>query len=350
MKLKHISIAAAVLLLLFGALFASGRRESVVAEPPPNLADSQPDVDTAVIFEDSSFISIAEDGFSAAWSAETAPGDPLFIAFWSRDAVSGGTASLFLGEKQIAKSSFFPAGEKLFSAGIYSAGIYSAGLPLSTWAAPGQYLLRLTINSAAGEERSFEYGIEVSPKEFISETIPLNSVNTAIRTDTSDERMNQIERLNAILFAVNPEGVWHIENHALPVTSTRRTSFFGDRRIFAYSNGTSSASLHYGVDFGIPTGTPVYASAHGRVMMAEFRISTGWTVVIEHFPGLYSLYYHLDSLAVYEGQIVSRQAVLGESGATGLATGPHLHWEVRLNGEAVNPDFLVQHPIVPAIK
>lgn len=73
-------------------------------------------------------------------------------------------------------------------------------------------------------------------------------------------------------------------------------------------------------------------------MLAESRISTGWSVVIEHLPGLYSLYYHLDSLDVHEGQYVNQGEKLGHSGATS----PHLHWEIRLNMEAVNPEFFLK--------
>ena len=65
-------------------------------------------------------------------------------------------------------------------------------------------------------------------------------------------------------------------------------------------------------------------------------------MVIEHMPGLYSLYYHLDSMNVKVGDMVKAGDMVGLSGSTGLATGPHLHWEVRLNGEAVNPDFFTE--------
>ena len=119
------------------------------------------------------------------------------------------------------------------------------------------------------------------------------------------------------------------------------TSFFGDRRVYAYTGGGSSTSLHYGIDYGIPTGSEVTACGQGRVVMAENRISTGWSIVIEHLPGVYSLYYHMDSLTVEKGDMVKQGTLIGYSGATGLATGPHLHWEVRVNGNAVNPDFFV---------
>ena len=71
-------------------------------------------------------------------------------------------------------------------------------------------------------------------------------------------------------------------------------------------------------------------------------MTTGWSVVIEHLPGLYSLYYHMSELKVKEGDIVKEGQLIGLSGATGLATGPHLHWEMRLNMAAVNPDFFTE--------
>lgn len=212
-------------------------------------------------------------------------------------------------------------------------------IPVSTWQEEGNFELTIMYSAYGRDFYKFSLPIEVKAKEFVSETIELNESNTAIKTDTSSTRMNQINKLNNILFSINQEALYQTEPFSLPTTATRRTSFFGDRRVYAYSNGKSSTSLHNGIDFGIPTGTPVLSCGKGRVVMAENRISTGWTVVIEHLPGLYSLYYHLDSLAVEVGDFVEQEYQIGLSGATGLATGPHLHWEVRLNGEAVNPDF-----------
>ena len=77
--------------------------------------------------------------------------------------------------------------------------------------------------------------------------------------------------------------------------------------------------------------------------MAEERISTGWSVVIEHLPGLYSLYYHMNELKVKKGDSVKAGTLLGHSGATGLATGPHLHWEVRMNSVCLEPDSFVKN-------
>jgi murein DD-endopeptidase MepM/ murein hydrolase activator NlpD len=73
------------------------------------------------------------------------------------------------------------------------------------------------------------------------------------------------------------------------------------------------------------------------VALARSRIVTGNTVVIEHLPGVYSLYYHMDKIAVAEGDLVETGARLGEAGATGCATGAHLHWEIRVATENTDP-------------
>jgi murein DD-endopeptidase MepM/ murein hydrolase activator NlpD len=88
------------------------------------------------------------------------------------------------------------------------------------------------------------------------------------------------------------------------------------------------------------------ASGRGRVVLARERLLTGNSVILEHLPGVYSLYYHLDSMAVNEGEIVETGQVLGRSGATGLATGPHLHWEIRVSGENADPDAFLSQPIL----
>jgi len=255
----------------------------------------------------------------------------------SKEPYSRTQAVLLFGEKR--KADFFTLNSsKIKQNGNVTIDMLGM-IPISTWQEKGNYELTIMYSAYGRDFYKFNLPIEVKPKEFISETIELNESNTSIRTDTSSTKMNQINKLNNILFSINQEAIYQTKPFSLPTTESRRTSFFGDRRVYAYSNGKSSTTLHYGIDFGIPTGTPVFSCGKGRVVMAENRISTGWTVVIEHLPGLYSLYYHMDSLLVEVGDFVEQEKQIGFSGATGLATGPHLHWEVRLNGEAVNPDF-----------
>ena len=111
----------------------------------------------------------------------------------------------------------------------------------------------------------------------------------------------------------------------MPVNSKVQTSRFGGRRVYQYPDGRSSSSIHAGVDWRAPTGTPISAPGPGRVALAMDRIVTGKTVVVEHLPGVYSLYFHMDKIAVAEGDMVQTGTRLGDAGATGFATGAHLH-------------------------
>jgi len=113
----------------------------------------------------------------------------------------------------------------------------------------------------------------------------------------------------------------------------RITSKFGWRKhpVLGYSR------LHAGVDFGIPTGTPVYAAQSGTIILAGRMGGYGNTVVISHGGGVSTLYGHNSKLRVKVGQKVSRGDVIASSGSTGLSTGPHLHFEVRVNGTPKNP-------------
>ena len=218
-----------------------------------------------------------------------------------------------------------------------------AGIPLSTWLSDKEvYSLKVIISTGDAQKKEIMLPFSIQKKQFASERIVLDARNTGIRKDVSPERRAQSEKLNKILETVTPQDVYTLKPFTIPVDSKRITSGFGDRRVFEYTDKKTSTSLHYGIDYGVPTGTSVHSCAEGKVVLAENRISTGWSVVIEHLPGLYSLYYHMDSLNVQEGQYVKQGEKLGLSGATGLATGPHLHWEIRLNMEAVNPEFFLK--------
>ncbi len=214
-------------------------------------------------------------------------------------------------------------------------------LALSPALAPGNYRLIVASVATDGESILSDTPCAVETREFPSETVRLDAANTAIKKDASPERMAQIEELTGILLRRNASSLRFPGPFAPPLQSTRRTSRYGERRVYAYSNGTTERTTHLGIDFGVPAGSPVFATGDGTVLLAKYRITTGWTVVLEHLPGVYSLYYHLDSLSCAEGEVVRTGTLIGKSGSTGLSTGPHLHWEFRVNGEAVSPDWFV---------
>lgn len=217
------------------------------------------------------------------------------------------------------------------------------GIPVSLWLQDGNYSIKVIFENSENDVKEFILPSTLKMKTFPKETIQLDEKNSEIKTDNSPERAAQIEKLNNILFTSMPSDVYTLKKFISPTDSQRYTAHFGDIRTYLYVNGKSSSSSHYGNDYGIPTGSEVRAANDGRVVMAETRISTGWSVVIEHLPGLYSLYYHMDELNVKEGDTVKAGELIGKSGATGLATGPHLHWEMRLNGSAVRPEFFLDN-------
>nr|WP_188645804.1 M23 family metallopeptidase [Tsuneonella deserti] len=94
---------------------------------------------------------------------------------------------------------------------------------------------------------------------------------------------------------------------------------------------------HKGIDLAAPVGTPVYATADGKVERADWFSSYGLYVAIEHGSDLETRYAHMSRLAVAAGQHVNKGDIIGYVGTTGRSTGPHLHYEVRVSGEAVNP-------------
>ncbi len=111
------------------------------------------------------------------------------------------------------------------------------------------------------------------------------------------------------------------------------TSHFGTRRQY----GGEIQSYHAGIDMRGATGDPFCAPAPGVVVLAEVLKVRGGAVILDHGAGVLSGFYHLDSVDVEVGQSVAQGDVLGEIGSTGLSTGSHLHWELRVGGVAVDP-------------
>jgi murein DD-endopeptidase MepM/ murein hydrolase activator NlpD len=95
--------------------------------------------------------------------------------------------------------------------------------------------------------------------------------------------------------------------------------------------------LHTGVDIPAPSGTPIRAAADGMVLSAGPRGGYGNTVIIDHGSSMATLYAHQSDINVAPGQTVQAGDVIGEVGSTGLSTGPHLHFEVRIGGTPVDP-------------
>lgn len=150
-----------------------------------------------------------------------------------------------------------------------------------------------------------------------------------LQTETRLEELQQEELLAALrsnqgFFASTPS-IWPTDGWV--------TSGFGYRR----SPFTDRREFHKGLDIAGPAGTPIYATAKGQVIAAGRDGAYGLTVNIDHGSGIVTGYAHLHSIVVKEGQNISRGELVGYMGSTGRTTGPHLHYEVRLNGIPVDP-------------
>ncbi|MCL2415472.1 MAG: M23 family metallopeptidase, partial [Defluviitaleaceae bacterium] len=119
-----------------------------------------------------------------------------------------------------------------------------------------------------------------------------------------------------------------------PVQGTRSVnSHYGNRR----HPSTGRTSFHTGVDLRAPHGTNVLAAQEGTVIFSGWQRGYGNTIIIDHGGGITTLYAHQSRNLVSSGDRVTRGQVIGRSGATGTATGAHLHFEVRRNGSHINP-------------
>jgi murein DD-endopeptidase MepM/ murein hydrolase activator NlpD len=124
----------------------------------------------------------------------------------------------------------------------------------------------------------------------------------------------------------------------VPPLDSTITETFGVRRVF---NG-AVRSEHKGLDFRAAPGTELKAANRGKVLLARDLFYEGNCVVLDHGQGLLTLYMHLSRVAVHEGEMVESGQVLGETGATGRVTGPHLHMSALWQGVAVDPQSLMQ--------
>ena len=139
------------------------------------------------------------------------------------------------------------------------------------------------------------------------------------------------------LYALDSGPALWTEPWQLPVRGVV-TDRFGTQRTI---NGVA-VPPHNGVDQRAKAGTPIGAAASGRVVYVGRQYIRGNVVVIDHGAGVYSTYAHMQSVDVDVGDVVATGARIGEVGKTGRVTGPHLHWEVHMDGTAVDPLEIVK--------
>src|SRR5712692_939388 len=171
----------------------------------------------------------------------------------------------------------------------------------------------------------------------------VTGVNWPVESITTNDQQNQVTSGNNVadentflrpyFLTYTPKPLWS-GKFAYPVQAPL-TDGFG---VFRSYNGGPADTYHEGRDLGAWTGTPIYAPAAGKVVIARPLTVRGNGVIIDHGLGVFTGYYHQSKLAVQEGQAINKGDLIGYVGDTGFANGPHLHWELRVGNRYVDPD------------
>ena len=193
---------------------------------------------------------------------------------------------------------------------------------------PGRHTVEI---ETGGPATRVLHVLTVSPRRFPTRTLTVDPDLVNPPPEETERIAREAERLRRFWSAPVSAKAWD-GAFVRPVPDAANSSF-GTRSVY---NG-EARSPHGGTDFLSPAGRPIKAPNAGRVVLAGPLYFTGGTVVIDHGLGIFSLFAHLSSIGVREGDAVRTGEVIGEVGATGRVTGPHLHWSVRLGGARVDP-------------
>jgi len=204
------------------------------------------------------------------------------------------------------------------------------GFDLDTGA--GNYPLKVFYEGKPGAVDSIE--ILVRPREFPVEELSLPEKMVTPPPELLARIGEERKVAQAVYDNSAPDAMW-LPPFERPVKG-EPSGNFGRRRIL---NGKPK-SPHSGEDYKAGLGSEVTAVARGKVGMARDLYYSGKTILLDHGGGLVSQYFHLDRMSVKEGQVVERGEVIGNVGATGRVTGPHLHFGIRLHSMRLDPSLL----------
>lgn len=250
-----------------------------------------------------------------------------FISNLLNKPVPGGVAVLELGNGPLPKAYY--QGKPVLVIKDQQEGLAIVGIPLSV--KPGTQQLEL---ERAGQRQMLAF--QVADRTYSAQHITLKNTQ---QVNPDPENLKRIDRelteQNQAYRRFEPRQPSNLLFDK-PVDGPL-SSPFGLRRFF---NG-EERNPHSGLDFAVAAGTPVKAPAAGRVTLVGDYFFNGKTVFVDHGQGLISMFCHLSRIEVKVGDELARGAVLGRVGATGRATGPHLHWNVSLNDARVDPAIFI---------
>jgi murein DD-endopeptidase MepM/ murein hydrolase activator NlpD len=245
----------------------------------------------------------------------------------------GGSAVVYLTEVATAATLTFqgrqypmlPDGTRWWA--IIGAGAFTQpGLyPVSVAYAPAANAAVMTVTSS----------LSVTDYDFPVEYIQLDPTTAALLAP--DIVQNELARRAAIFAGYTMQRLW--SGAFVRPAQGALSGVYGEGRSY---NGGPVTDYHKGTDFIGSTGAPVYAAARGRVAFTGELQVRGNAIMLDHGAGLFTAYHHLSAIEVTPGQTVNAGERIGAIGATGLVTGPHLHWEVILRGVEVDGEPWLQ--------
>ncbi|MDQ6735565.1 MAG: M23 family metallopeptidase [Nitrospirota bacterium] len=200
---------------------------------------------------------------------------------------------------------------------------------------PGTHELVLDVVSPAGRRR-LSYNLLVMKEKRAIQHLTLPKDKVDLDEDSLIRVKAEQAQVRTVLEAVSERRLW-ASDFLRPVDGPV-TGAFGRQRII---NGQAK-SPHNGEDIAAPLGADVVAMNDGVVCLTADHFFSGKGVFVDHGLGLYSMYFHLSEVSVKDGEAVKRGQVIGKVGASGRATGPHLHWGVNMNGARVDPLSLIK--------
>lgn len=214
-----------------------------------------------------------------------------------------------------------------------------AFVPVNALQEPGVYTLEVGYTTARGVDlkRTFPVNVVAGPYGYQEIVVTQEKADVL----TSDVVAAERDRVVAVWSQYTPVLLWR-ERFRRPISvDYPTTSPFGQRRTYSVAD---IGNFHAGQDFGAPEGALIFAPAPGVVVLAEPLAVRGNAVILDHGGGVFTGYWHMSEIKVAPGMRVETGDVLGLVGNTGLSTGSHLHWELRINGVAVDPMQFLEEP------
>jgi murein DD-endopeptidase MepM/ murein hydrolase activator NlpD len=216
------------------------------------------------------------------------------------------------------------------------AGGQAALVGVDLQAKPGPQPWRVVVVEPQQEPRALHGTLRLESRAFPVQRLTLPPTMVDLDPQTERRAVAEGEQLRTLYRTVTVERLWR-GPFTRPVAGSEPGTGFGAQRVI---NGKPRAP-HSGLDFAAPRGAPVVAVNAGRIALVAEFFFPGRLVAIDHGLGLYTLYFHLDEASVSAGDVVERGQPIGTVGATGRATGPHLHFAAQVGIARIDPAALL---------